>query len=133
MRIGVPAEIHEGERRVATTPDVAAQLIKLGFSVAVESGAGMAASFSDEAYRKAGAEVVSDTRAVWGSDIILKVRPPEEHPALGVHEADLPGEGATLIGFIWPAQNPELMQRLAARKVTVLAMDSVPRISRAQK
>jgi NAD(P) transhydrogenase subunit alpha len=134
MRIGVPAEIHEGERRVATTPEVAAQLIKLGFSVAVESGAGAAASFSDEAYRAAGAEIVSDTRALWsGSDIVLKVRPPEQHPKLGVHEADLLQEGQTLIGFIWPGLNPELMQRLAARKVTVLAMDSVPRISRAQK
>ena len=134
MRIGVPREIHPGERRVATTPEVAAQLIKLGFSVAVESGAGAGASFTDVAYRKAGAEIVSDTRGLWsGSDIILKVRAPTQHPPLNVHEADLLREGATLISFIWPAQNADLMQRLAARKGTVIAMDSIPRISRAQK
>jgi NAD(P) transhydrogenase subunit alpha len=134
VRIGVPREVHEQEARVAATPDSVRQLVKLGFSVAVESGAGVAAHFGDETYREAGAEVVADTRALWsGSDLILKVRAPETHPTLGVHEAELLKEGNTLISFIWPAQNPELMQRLASRKATVLAMDSVPRISRAQK
>jgi NAD(P) transhydrogenase subunit alpha len=130
----VPREIHPGERRVATTPDVSAQLVKLGFTVAVESSAGEGASFTDEAYQKAGAQIVSDTRALWSnSDIVLKVRAPAQHSGLGVHEVELLREGATLISFIWPAQNPELMQRLAARQATVIAMDSVPRISRAQK
>ena len=133
MRIGVPKEVHEGERRVATTPEVAAQLVKLGFNIAVEAGAGAAAKFSDDAFRKAGVEIVQDTRTLWSqSDILLKVRAPEMHPALG-DEVNLLREGATMISFIWPAQNSDLMQRLAARKVTVLAMDSVPRISRAQK
>lgn len=134
MKIGIPKEIHPGERRVAATPDSVPQLIKLGFTVAVESGAGEGSHFSDGAYREAGAEIVADTQALWaGSDLVLKVRPPEVHPELGVHEADLLPEGGHLIGFLWPAQNPELMERLAARKATVLAMDSVPRISRAQK
>lgn len=134
MKIGVPREVHAGERRVATTPEAAVQLQKLGFSVAVESGAGEAAKFSDDAYREAGVEIVSDARELWSScDIILKVRAPERHPDLGVDESELLHKGQTLISFIWPAQNEELMQRLAATGATVLAMDSVPRISRAQK
>src|SRR4030067_1148428 len=134
MKIGVPKEIHSGERRVATTPDVAEKLLKLGFSVAVESGAGKAANFSDDVYREVGVEIIDDTKKLWASsDLILKVRGPERHPELCIDEVELLGEGKTLISFIWPAQNEELMQRLAARKVTVLAMDSVPRISRAQK
>lgn len=134
MRIGVPKEVHAGERRVATTPEAVQQLKKLGFDVSVERGAGEDAKFSDQAYRDAGAEIVEDPRRVWEeADIVLKVRPPEERPALNVHEADLLQENATLISFIWPAQNEALMQKLAARKGTVMAMDSVPRISRAQK
>ncbi|MCP4328879.1 MAG: Re/Si-specific NAD(P)(+) transhydrogenase subunit alpha [Alphaproteobacteria bacterium] len=134
MKIGVPKEIHDGERRVATTPEVAERLAKLGFTVAMEAGAGARANYSDDAFREVGVEIVGDAKALWvQSEIVLKVRPPQIHPDLGVHEADLLPEGATLISFIWPAQNEELMQRLAARKVTVLAMDSVPRISRAQK
>ncbi len=134
MKIGVPKEVHEDEHRVAATPESIQQLQKLGFAVAVEAGAGLAAHFADEAYREAGAEIVADTKTLWAqSELMLKVRAPEPHPTLGVHEADLLPEGAHLISFIWPAQNPELMQRLAARKTTVLAMDSVPRISRAQK
>ena len=134
MKIGIPKEIHPAEKRVAATPETINWIKKLGFSVAVEAGAGSAASFSDDAYREEGVEVIEDTKALWaGSDIILKVRAPEPHPILGVHEAELLKEGQTLISFIWPAQNPELMEMLAARKATVLAMDSVPRISRAQK
>jgi len=134
MKIGVPKEIHSGEKRVATTPEVAEQLQKLGFLVAVETGAGKAANFADDAYREAGAEIIEDTKTLWeSSDIIFKVRGPENHPKLRIDEVELLSEGKTLISFIWPAQNAELMQRLADRKVTVLAMDSVPRISRAQK
>jgi len=134
MRIGIPKEIHPEEKRVAATPETIEWFKKLGFSVAVEAGAGTAASFSDDAYREEGVEVTEDTNALWAeSDIILKVRAPEPHPILGVHEAELLKQGQTLISFIWPAQNPELMDMLAARKATVLAMDSVPRISRAQK
>ena len=128
MRIGVPKEIFAGERRVATTPDVAAQLIKLGFDVAVESGAGDASSFSDAAYREAGCEVIDSAAELWSSsDLVMKVRAPEDS------EADQLRAGQALISFIWPAQNEELLARLTASGATVMAMDSVPRISRAQK
>jgi NAD(P) transhydrogenase subunit alpha len=134
VKIAIPKETYPGERRVAATPDSVRQLRELGFTVSVESGAGAGSSFDDNAYAAAGADVVADTRALWSAaDVVLKVRAPQPHPALNVHEADLLREGGCLIGFIWPAQNPELMQRLAARRATVLAMDSVPRLSRAQK
>jgi NAD(P) transhydrogenase subunit alpha len=134
MKIGIPKEIHPGEKRVATTPSVAADLQKLGFTVAIESGAGAAANFADSAYMDAGVEVVSDTRELWaGSDIVMKVRGPEMHPTLNVDEQELLHEGQVLISFLWPAQNPTLLDTLAARRVTALAMDSIPRISRAQK
>jgi proton-translocating NAD(P)+ transhydrogenase subunit alpha len=126
--IGVPREVFPGEKRVATVPDVIPKLAKLGFSVIVQSGAGEAASISDEAYAAAGAKVVPDAAAVWsGADIVFKVRAPNAAEVQAMHE------GQVLVSFIWPAQNPDLLQGLAARKVTVLAMDSVPRISRAQK
>ena len=129
MLIGVPKETASGEKRVATVPDVVEKLAKLGFSVAVESGAGDAANFADDTYRAAGAEVVATASELWAkSDIVLKVRAPS------MDEVGLMREGGTLISFIWPAQNPELMQQLAARKATVLAIDSLPRqLSRAQK
>ena len=134
MRIGVPKEIHPGEKRVAMTPEVAAQLQALGYEVAVESGAGDAASFSDDAYRKSGATILSDVNELWStSDIILKVRPPAKHPVTAVDEAELAHGGQTVISFLWPAQRPELLQRFAEKKVTALAMDMIPRISRAQK
>ena len=134
MKIGVPREVHAEECRVAITPDTAEQIRKLGFTLAIEAGAGEKAHFSDDAYREVGVEVVEDVKALWAdSDILMKVRAPEFHPVLGVDEAELLREGGTLISYIWPAQNEELMQRLAQRKITVMAMDSVPRISRAQK
>ena len=134
MKIGVPREIHPGEKRVAATPEVAARMIKLGYGIVVERGAGAAAYFSDEAYREAGAEIADDPRTLWReADIVLKVRAPEHHPELALDEVELLAPGKTLIGFIWPAQHPELMERMAAKGATVLAMDSIPRISRAQK
>ena len=134
MRIGVPAEIHPGERRVAATPAVVGELLGLGFEVVVESGAGAAAEFSDAAYRDAGAGIAPTAAAVFAeSDIILKVRPPERHAEAGYDEVEQLRGGQTLIAFLWPGQNPELLNRLAERGVTALAMDSVPRISRAQK
>jgi len=132
MRIGIPKETYPEERRVAATPEVAAQLKGLGFDVAVESGAGAAANFSDDAYRQKGVDVVSDTAALWSeSDVILKVRAPADGGP-DDEVARLRG-GQVLISFFWPAQNPELLKKLAERGVTTLAMDSVPRISRAQK
>lgn len=134
MKIGVPKEIHPGEKRVATTPETAEQIIKLGFTVCIESGAGVNANISDEAYKEAGAEIVQDAKTLWSTaDIVMKVRAPEHHPHLDVHETDLLPQGGRLISYIWPAQNEQLMDQLAARGATVLAMDSVPRISRAQK
>mgnify|MGYP002526361624 FL=1 len=128
MQIGIPKEIHEGERRVTTTPEVAKHLQKLGFDVAVESGAGAAANYPDELFREAGVEIIETAADLWErSDIIFKVRAPEGG------EVGLLSEGKILVSFIWPAQNEELMKSLAERKATVLAMDSVPRISRAQK
>jgi NAD(P) transhydrogenase subunit alpha len=126
--IGVPRETAAGEKRVATVPEVVERLVKLGFKVAVQSGAGDAANFSDEAYRAAGADIVADAAGLWrAADVVFKVRGP------GTEEIALMRAGGTLVCFIWPAQNPDLLEQLAAKKATVLAMDSVPRISRAQK
>ena len=128
MRIGVPNEIHAGERRVATTPDVASQLIKLGFSVAVEANAGASASYSDSAYEAAGCEVLALAGDVWSqSDLILKVRAPEGD------EEGLLRSDQVLICFLAPGQNTELLATLTNSGGTALSMDSVPRISRAQK
>jgi len=134
MLIGIPREIYPGEKRVATTPAVVKDLVKLGYEVAVESDAGTGARLDDQAYGEAGARVEADVRKLWQeADIVLKVHAPREHPELSVDEADLLTPGTLLISFIWPAQNEELLKRLAERGVTVCAMDSVPRISRAQK
>ncbi len=104
---------------------MAEQLLKLGFTVAIESGAGKLASFDDADYEAAGA-VITNTVDVWQSDLILKVNSPAEDEIALMHD------GSMLVSFIWPAQNPELMEKLAARNITALAMDSVPRISSAQ-
>ena len=128
LTIGVPREVFPGEKRVATVPEVVEKLIKQGFRVAVEAGAGDASQISDDAYRASNAEVVADRAQLWRtSDIVFKVRAPDRD------EIALLREGGMLVSFIWPAQNPDLLQALAAKKATVLAMDSVPRISRAQK
>ena len=128
MRIGVPKEVTPGERRVATTPEAVGQLVKLGFAVTVETGAGAEASFSDEAYRAAGAEIAPDAAAVWSSaDIVLKVRAPIDD------EVERMRPGQMLVAFLAPAQNPRLLEQLAQKRVTALAVESIPRISRAQK
>ncbi len=129
QRIGIPREIFPGEKRVATVPDVVTKLAKLGFGVVVETGAGELADLSDDAYREAGASIAGSTAELWSSaDIAFKVRPPTADEVALMHA------GQTLIGFVWPAQNPDLMQQLAAKKVTVLAIDCLPRtLSRAQK
>ena len=122
QRIGVPREIFPGEKRVATVPEVVEKLVKLGFKVVVESGAGDLANCGDDTYRAAGAEVVEGAPALWAaSDIVFKVREPSADEVALMHE------GQTLISFIWPAQNPELMQQLTAKKVTVLAIDAFGR------
>ena len=129
LLIGVPKETAAGEKRVATVPEVVEKLIKLGFSVAVQSGAGDAANFSDDSYRAAGAQVIDGAANLFAAaDMVFKIGVPTPE------EVGLMHAGQTLITFIWPAQNPELMKQLADRKVTVLAIDSLPRtLSRAQK
>jgi len=134
MKIGIPKEISPGEKRVATTPESAKRLQKHGFTVLIESGAGEGASFPDDAYREVGCEIIENVGELYEqADIIAKVRPPAYHEAAGMEEAQLLKEGSTLISFIWPAQNESLVEMLKERKVTSMAMDAVPRISRAQK
>jgi len=129
LTIGVPRETFAGEKRVATVPDVVEKLVKLGFGVHVETGAGAAANFDDASYEAAGARIAGGAAELYaGSDLIFKVRAPTPD------EIALMKPGSTLVSFVWPAQNPELMQAMAARKLTVLAIDSLPRqLSRAQK
>src|SRR6478609_5536037 len=125
MIIGIPRESLPGETRVAATPQTVGQLIKLGYEVVVESGAGAASSFADEAYTEAGAGVGS-AEQVWTADVVLKVNAPDDAEIAALRD------GATLISLISPALKPELVEQLATRPITVLAMDAVPRISRAQ-
>ena len=125
MLIGVPRELLDNESRVAATPKTVQQILKLGFDVIVEHDAGFKASFEDQAFVAASAKV-GDAAQVWQADIIFKVNAPTDD------EIALIKEGATLVSFIWPAQNPQLMEKLSAKKINVLAMDAVPRISRAQ-
>ena len=128
MKIGTPKEVSAGEARVAMTPDSALQLQKLGYECVVESGAGVAAGFADALYREAGVEVVKTAAALWkAADIITKVRPPNATEAKRLTDEKL------LISFFYPAQNTEQMELLAGKGASVIAMDMVPRISRAQK
>src|SRR4051794_17885795 len=125
MRIGVPGESRPRETRVAATPSTVAALRRLGYEVLVGTGAGRASSFADDAYAEAGAQVVPDDEA-WAADVVLRVNPPAPE------ELDRLASGATLIAQLAPALDPDLVQALARRPVTALAMDAVPRISRAQ-
>src|SRR6478609_8310852 len=122
MIIGIPRESHGGETRVAATPQTVGALLKLGYSVVVESGAGAESSFADGAYVEAGAEIGDP----WGADVVLKVNAPSDDEIAHLND------GATLVSLISPALDPELVEKLSARPITVLAMDAVPRISRAQ-
>ncbi|XP_040914912.1 NAD(P) transhydrogenase, mitochondrial [Toxotes jaculatrix] len=131
LTVGVPKEIFQSERRVALSPAGVQALIKQGFNVVVESGAGEPSKFADEQYTQAGA-TIKDVKDVLASDVVVKVRAPTFNPALGVHEVEMMREAATLISFIYPAQNPELMDMLSQKKATVLAMDQVPRVTIAQ-
>uniref|UniRef100_A0A7M4FHT9 proton-translocating NAD(P)(+) transhydrogenase n=1 Tax=Crocodylus porosus TaxID=8502 RepID=A0A7M4FHT9_CROPO len=131
LTVGVPKEIFQNEKRVSLSPAGVQALVKQGFNVVVESGAGEASKFSDDHYRDVGAKI-QGTKEVLASDLIVKVRAPVVNPDLGIHEADLFKTGATLISFIYPAQNPDLLKKLAERKTTVLAMDQVPRVTIAQ-
>ena len=128
MRIGIPKEPRPEENRVAASPDMASRLCSLGYEVLVETQAGEAARFLDEDYRAAGADICDSPTPLWEqADIILKVLPPRPE------ELDLLRSGQTLIGFLWPARDEALLNTLAEKQVTALAMDCIPRISRAQK
>ena len=132
MKVGIPKEIAPNELRVAATPESVKKLQKLGLEVLIEAGAGEGAHFQDGAYAELGVRVVPAEELWAESDIVLKVRPPTMR-ADGKHEADLLKEGGKLVSFIWPAINKATVEQLAARKATVLGMDCVPRITRAQK
>ena len=125
MIIGIPKETFAGETRVAATPNTVRQLIKLGFQVAVEFGAGEKSSFTDEAYEAAGAGTVPGD-IVWQSSLIYKLNPPNDEEIAKIKE------GTTLVSFIYPGQNPDLVEKLSGKNINILAMDMVPRISRAQ-
>ena len=128
MRIGTPKELFAGEDRVAMTPESALQLQKLGYDCIIEAGAGAAARFSDADYKAAGVEVVKTAAALWkAADVVAKVRPPEEAEIKRLRK------GQTLISFFYPAQNEEMLAAVNKKGSTVIAMDMVPRISRAQK
>ena len=128
MIIGAPKEIAVDEKRVAMTPDSATQLQKLGYDCLVQSGAGVDAGFSDAAYEKAGVKIAKTAEELWKTvDIITKVRPPE------AAEVKLLTKGKLLISFFYPAQNTDQMALIAKHNANVIAMDMVPRISRAQK
>ncbi|MBC8309879.1 MAG: Re/Si-specific NAD(P)(+) transhydrogenase subunit alpha [Planctomycetes bacterium] len=128
MIIGVPKEIYKDEKRVALVPRGIEALKKMGFEVLVESEAGIHADYGNPKYEEVGAEILTDTKELWSrSDIIAKVREPQPH------EVDLLKSSGTIISFFWPAKNGELMEQLSEKKATVLAMDCIPRITRAQK
>ncbi len=133
MIIGVLKEIHPGERRVAMAPSVAKQCIKNGHSVLLEHGAGIIANFTDDQYEDSGVEIVESAHKIWEkTDVILKIRPPEETHETEEHEADLLRKGACLICLLNPGRNSDLLKRLAKTGGTAIAVDAIPRISRAQ-
>ncbi|BES72929.1 Re/Si-specific NAD(P)(+) transhydrogenase subunit alpha [Marinobacter nanhaiticus D15-8W] len=134
MKLSIPKERHPNEKRVAATPTSVGKLIKLGHTVCVESGAGLAARYDDDAYREAGADIVDSPDTLWReAEFILKVRPPEHHSDPDIDEASLLPDNARILSFLWPAQNPELIEDLAKRNITAFSIDALPRISRAQK
>lgn len=134
LKIGIPKEIDPLEKRVAATPASVVRLRKLGFDVLLQAGAGAAAGYEDGEYTEVGATIVPTVDELYEkADIVTKVRPPVTDASTGKHEADFVRKGQTLISFLWPAQNKELVDKLGARGATVLAMDAVPRITRAQK
>ena len=133
MVIAVPKEILPGENRVACVPDVASKLIKSGFQVHVEKDAGLNAGFTNEMYEKAGAKIVNLTELYSTAEVVVKVQRPLDHPAAGKNELDLLKEGTILITFLYPLNYPELAQKCAAKKISVISMDMIPRTTLAQK
>jgi H+-translocating NAD(P) transhydrogenase subunit alpha len=128
MKVGIPMEIVPKEFRVAATPKTVKRLIKQGFEVIIQKDAGLKANFSNEEFKEAGASIVASEKEIYkDADVALKVLAPQNR------EIDLMKEGLVLLSYLWPAQNPDLLQKLANKKVNAIAMDAIPRISRAQK
>lgn len=128
MKVGIPTEIVPGEHRVAATPESIIKLRERRLDVLVQKGAGLGSKLRDEDYAAAGAQLVEGARDLYAqSDVVLKVQGPTPQ------EADLFKEGSVLVSFLWALQHPEMVDKLAARRVSALAMDRVPRITRAQK
>jgi len=136
MQIGIPKEILHEEKRVAATPEMVKKYIDMGFSVAVESLAGIGIGNRDQEYEGAGAVVISDTETLFAeSDIILKVKQPVYNETVEKHEANMLSDGSILITFLHPAAhgNHDMVKRLRDKNITALTMDGIPRISRAQR
>lgn len=128
MKVGIPSEISQNELRVAATPKTVKRLLKQGFEVQIQKGAGAKANFSDKEFEEAGAKIVNTARDIYEtSDIVLKVKEPT------TEEVGMMREGLVLLSYLWPAQNQDLLKTLADKKVNAIAMDAIPRISRAQK
>ncbi len=133
MLIGIPKETAPNECRVAAVPDTVAKMVKAGLSVAVEAEAGLASYIKDEEYKKAGANIVSDIKTLFGeSDVLLKVQRPYLNDKVKKHEVDMMKQGAVLITFLQPMTNLDIILKLADSKITAFSMDAIPRISRAQ-
>ncbi|HEX3552333.1 MAG TPA: Re/Si-specific NAD(P)(+) transhydrogenase subunit alpha [Thermoanaerobaculia bacterium] len=132
-KVFIPRERRPGETRVAATPETVKRMVKQGLEVAVEGGAGLASLFSDAEFAAAGARLVGDPAAAWESaDVVLKVTPPGRFEGLTRHEAEGLKPGAVLIGFLAPYRNLDMVRTLAAGGVTSLALELVPRVTRAQ-
>ncbi|HRH10851.1 MAG TPA: NAD(P)(+) transhydrogenase (Re/Si-specific) subunit alpha, partial [Bacteroidia bacterium] len=128
MKVGIPSEIFPNELRVAATPKTVKRLQKQGFEVYIQQNAGARANFSDKEFEEAGAKIVPTAADIYGKmDIVLKVKEPS------MEEVDMMREGLVTLSYLWPAQNQPLLQKLADKKVNAVAMDAIPRISRAQK
>lgn len=133
MRIAVPKEIEPGEKRVALTPDTVKRLVKSGFEVAVESGAGAGSVHTDEEYTGAGAKVETGVESLLGgADLVVKIQPPRQNDAAGKHEIDMMREGSALISFLYPLMNRDIVEKLAARRITAFSLDFIPRTTLAQ-
>ena len=132
--ISVPKEITPGETRVATVPEVVGKLVKLGYTVQVQAGAGEASSIADSEFEQEGAKIIQDAAELYSSaDLLLSVQPPADHPGAGKHELDMLKEGATFIGFFYSLYNFKMAGKAAGKKVNILSMDAVPRITKAQR
>lgn len=128
MKVGIPIEISSDEQRVAATPKTVNRLLKQGFKVYIQKGAGQKSQYSNKEYEEAGANLLLHAEDIYSqTDIVLKVQPPT------FEEVDQMKEGLVLLSYLWPAQNPDLLKKLADKKVNAIAMDAIPRISRAQK